>query len=316
MRSAARCLAILGLLVSAQASTALAQTPPDPVPPPAAAAPPPAAPPATAAPQPAAPPATAAPQPAAPPAAGAPQPYAPPPPGYAYPPPGYGYPPPGYAYPPPGYAYPPPGYAYPPPGYAAPRAAVVKRPGTKTHDGFYLRMHFGIGYGAMSASDGPQIAKFSGSDISFGLSGGLALTDNLVLYGTFLSTGIINPTAQVGGAVINNPNVDIQYFALGGGLAYYLEPMNLYFSGALLANQIDLNDTSGGTKTQLTETQFGVGFQGIVGKEWWVSDNWGLGLAGELVYGQMKDKHDTFQSGHPPTWSAASFALLFSATYN
>ncbi len=27
-----------------------------------------------------------------------------------------------------------------------------------------------------------------------------------------------------------------------------------------------------------------------VGKEWWVSSNWGLGLAGELLLGRMSDQ--------------------------
>jgi hypothetical protein len=290
MRSTARCLAILALVTSAHSSTALAQTTALPAPPSAASPPP------------------ASPQPPPPPAAAAP-----PPPPYAPPPPGYGYPP-------PGYGYPPPGYGYPPPGYARPRAAVVNRPGAATHDGFYMRLHFGLGYGAISASDsgGAQIARFSGQSTSFGIAAGFALTENLILYGTFLFIGISNPTGQVRGVVLNNPEVSVQYVALGAGLVYYLEPLNLYFSGTLLANQIYVTDFSGKvfSSSSLHYWQYGAGFQGLVGKEWWVSNNWGLGLAAELIYGQMNGDTDTFMTGAPPSWTATSFALLFSATYN
>lgn len=48
----------------------------------------------------------------------------------------------------------------------------------------------------------------------------------------------------------------------------------------------------------------------MVGKEWWVSDNWGLGVAANFMVGSMKDKdYDT-------RWTGLSTSILFSATYN
>ncbi|HEY4186650.1 MAG TPA: hypothetical protein VGP07_16350 [Polyangia bacterium] len=39
---------------------------------------------------------------------------------------------------------------------------------------------------------------------------------------------------------------------------------------------------------------FGLGFQGMVGKEWWVSSEWGLGVAAEVIFaGDMKDKNSS-----------------------
>src|SRR5215467_8259321 len=90
-----------------------------------------------------------------------------PPPGYQAPPPGYQQqqpppPPAGYQQPPPaGYQQPPAAYA-PPPGYGAPPA-----PPPPQHQGFYLRIHLGGGYGHMSASDSYGTA-FSGGGVSFG----------------------------------------------------------------------------------------------------------------------------------------------------
>ena len=48
----------------------------------------------------------------------------------------------------------------------------------------------------------------------------------------------------------------------------------------------------------------------MIGKEFWVSDHWGLGAALEFAGGwAMKDKDNPDFS-----WSATSFNLLFSAT--
>ena len=49
----------------------------------------------------------------------------------------------------------------------------------------------------------------------------------------------------------------------------------------------------------------------MLGKEWWVSRNWGLGIAGGLFTASLKDKNVPGL-----TWSAGAASLLFSATYN
>ncbi len=50
----------------------------------------------------------------------------------------------------------------------------------------------------------------------------------------------------------------------------------------------------------------------MVGKEWWVTDNWGVGVAAELLLSSMKDDPVVSDA----TYSATTFGLLFSATYN
>lgn len=55
----------------------------------------------------------------------------------------------------------------------------------------------------------------------------------------------------------------------------------------------------------------GLGVQVIVGKEWWMTPDWGLGIAGELTLASMKDRNDPSTS-----WNGGGFGVLFSATYN
>jgi hypothetical protein len=248
------------------------------------------------------------------PAAAAPAPE--PAPGFAPPsPPAYAPPPPGYAPPPPGYPPPPPGYA-PPPGYGgpgyAPGAVYGHSAGYQTHDGVYVRLHFGGGYTSMKANSGGNDLKISGGSVALGVAVGGALTENLVLFGTFTVTSISNPDVTSAGTTVGTANGSAGSVGIGAGLAYYLEPANVYLSGSLLANQLEINDSNG---NKVGESDFGVGFEGIIGKEWWVSDNWGLGAAAQFVFASMKDK-DTFGTGNPPTWTSTAFSLLFSATFN
>ena len=194
---------------------------------------------------PAAPPA-AAPPAAAPPAAPAyPPGYAPP--GYA--PPGYappGYAPPGYA-PPPG--YPPPGYGYAPPtaygGYPPPPPQST---GFHTHDGAYVRLQFGGGFTKMSTTEAGTSLEVSGGSTSFAVAVGGAVTENLVIYGTLTGTSISSPTVKVAGTSQTGSG-SADSFGLGAGLAYYIEPTNLYVAGSLLAQQLQADRLRAATRT-------------------------------------------------------------------
>jgi hypothetical protein len=249
---------------------------------------------------------TARAQTAAPPAADAP-PLAPPP---GYPPPGY--PPPGY--PPPG--YPPPGYP-PPPGYGAPAYPApppAHAPGFQLHDGVYTRLTLGGGYTRMSASASGSDIVVSGGSVGLGVAVGGAITEHLVIYGAFAFTTIGSPTVSVDGMSSDNGGVSADSVGFGAGVAYYLEPANVYLAGTLLANEIEIDDSNGNT---LGKTKLGVGVEALIGKEWWVSDNWGLGVAGQFLWASMKDNDDGgLTGGVTPTWTSTSFSVLFSATYN
>ena len=87
--------------------------------------------------------------------------------------------------------------------------------------------------------------------------------------------------------------------------------MNLYFSGALTFTQVTVNDDTvndGSGNGDLTD--MGVGGSFLVGKEWWVSTNWGLGVAGMLRLASMK------VTDSDARMTATAFSILFSATYN
>lgn len=234
--------------------------------------------------------------------------YAPPPPPVDPPPPrptpGYG---PGYAAP----AYPPPprdywSGGYYPPGYLPPGAPL---PPENLHDGFYLRLHLGGGFTHVSGGDafGDTLTAQGGS-VSFGIALGGALTPNFIVFGNIFYSGIVMPEVTIGGLGSGPSNSTVILTGIGPGAAYYFEPVNIYLSGTVAAMEVEIDDAN---NNPLFQTKVGIGVQLVVGKEWWISQNWGLGLAGEFIAASMKDKTDP-----NVTWTASAYSLLFSATYN
>jgi len=92
---------------------------------------------------------------------------------------------------------------------------------------------------------------------------------------------------------------------LGVGVTYYLMPANVFLSGAVGFGglQITQNDVD-------HDTEAGFATRVGIGKEWFVSDSWGLGLAACLDACAAKDK-----GTNPPTWWSFAPLVAFSATF-
>lgn len=177
-------------------------------------------------------------------------------------------------------------------------------PPPRTHDGFYLRLTLGLGGGSASGAG----TKYSGTSLGSSAAFGGALTQHLVLYGEFLLLGISNPKGGTKGVyptLVGNP---IDNIGLGPGIAYYFTPLNLYLSATLFLQKVLLvKSYDVGSEMQFTKT--GLGLSLMVGKEWWVSANWGLGVAAQLLLASAKDDSDT-------KWDLGVLALMFTSTYN
>jgi len=182
----------------------------------------------------------------------------------------------------------------------------------KQHRGFYLRMSLGPSATGMRAEDSDVRIRGGGGSLSVAVGG--ALTENLVLYGELFRDGIDDPDVD-GTHVDSSRAVEAGLGGIGPGVSYYFMPLNLYVSGtvALMWGTLTIEDElDPDDRTQLS-TKGGLGLSLMVGKEWWLSRNWGLGIAARLTAAGMKD--DDIVDGDAK-WSAGGFALLLSATYN
>ena len=177
--------------------------------------------------------------------------------------------------------------------------------GPEQHAGFFLRLTYGLGLAGTDLKGNPDDTAF------FGLSGlslfsiGGAVTDNLILSLDTFGTSSNKPMVKLNGAK-QDDNYDTSTRGIGPGFTYYFMPLNLYLSGSIGVAFSGITPPTG--KDQNSEV--GWAFNLAFGKEWWASDNWGLGLGLQLFYARMPMKAI---DGHVSTLAGG---LLLTATYN
>jgi hypothetical protein len=189
-----------------------------------------------------------------------------------------------------------PAYAQAPP--PQPYNSTINR-----HLGFALRLDGGIGYTGTSATVFGSDVSIKGGSGAFGLVIGGAVAENFILGADLWDTVAFSPTVN-GASTSGNTSLTLAGF--GVNLTYYFMPANVYVS--LSPSVTTLSLTSGGVSGS-TDTGFGMKLG--VGKEWWVSDHWGLGVAGQFFFSSNNDN-----GSGSPKWSTTAFAVAFSATYN
>jgi len=164
------------------------------------------------------------------------------------------------------------------------------------HDGTYVRLFLG----------GGRIAV----DESFGVAVGGAVVENLIVYGEFYFMNADDPTGEVGGASGTLTGSSLVSGGIGPGIAYYIQPVNLYVSATVSASKVQIQDAN--TQDVQASSKWGLGVSTMIGKEFWVSDNWGLGAALQFHYASMEDNVPS----PAPTIHANAIHLLFSTTFN
>ena len=177
------------------------------------------------------------------------------------------------------------------------------------HDGFYLRLTTGFGgTAAIEDYEGDEIT-ISGASSNTTIEIGYALRENFIVNLDMFGGVMVDPELGINGEVIGETDAEVTISNLGLGLTYYIMPSNFYLSGSfgLSIAQIETDYTT-------FETDLGYGLNIMVGKEWWVSDNWGIGIATHLFYSRVPDKDDLIEE--ELYLNTASIGILFSATYN
>jgi hypothetical protein len=184
------------------------------------------------------------------------------------------------------------------------------------HDGFYLRLATGPSMLHASWHEGGNDWSISGLGIALAMALGVSITPNLVLYGEITGSVAIDPSQRCNGVATTLTDYDVSLAGRGVGAAYYLVPANLYFSGTLAVFRLTkgYRGPSSGQRSDSHDgaiiTNNGIGAAFIVGREWWLSTNWGLGLAGIVHVASMKVTNDDSRA------TAGALSLLLSATYN
>jgi hypothetical protein len=178
------------------------------------------------------------------------------------------------------------------------------------HDGFYLSMGLGPVFGSITDKSSSFNFTYSGTGAEFDFKIGGTIQENLILHATMDSKSIVGPNIKNGSiSVSTSNNLSISEGFLGGGLTYYIMPANIFVSSSLGIGYYGFVNTDNNTNIA---TQKGLGIQLKLGKEWWVSANWGLGIG--ITYGKsnLTNKAD----GISEDLDSNRFGILFNATFN
>jgi len=194
---------------------------------------------------------------------------------------------------------PPPVAAVAPPPAPAPGDGPL---GFHQHDGFYLAL--GLGVGGLRTSGGNfSISGPSGS--GFVALGG-SLRRNLALYFAYFGDSDTSPTFRNGNGAVTGTNVTHSLGGWGAGASWYFEPSNWFVGVTAGVAQVGLK--TGGV---LGTSKWGPALRLSLGKEWWVSHDWGIGAALNLLGASTRANGTA-----PLTLQSGSVSLTFSATYN
>jgi hypothetical protein len=181
---------------------------------------------------------------------------------------------------------------------------AVEPPGSHRHDGLFLRLQ--LGGGALESKS--SLRTFSGGGACLSMALGYSLGDHLVLFGEVFDDLDTSPKLSgVGSATTTAKAHGLVGYGLGA--AWYFMPINAYLSvtGGIGLMSITLNEKAGKTK---------IGPIGrlSLGKEWWLSAEWGLGLSLNFEKGSMENQQVAGQVTE--TFDSTAYSVALSATFN
>ena len=172
----------------------------------------------------------------------------------------------------------------------------------QTHDGFYLQLDLGGGFLKSSLEDFD--IDLEGGAGQFGIALGAAVTPNFIVAGHLWGATVSDPDVST---PIGSGQADgtLTLSGIGVQLTYYFMPANVYVQATPSMTTLTADD---GSNSSSTDNGFGMRL--AVGKEWWVSHNWALGLNAQAAFASNND------GGVPADWQTTWFGVAFSATYN
>jgi len=190
----------------------------------------------------------------------------------------------------------------PPPSMPPPPVPLsfLPDPTRHRHLGFYVHADLGGGFLRSSQSPPGPAPPFSGGGVPLSFAMGFAFSEDWIAAGDIWVCAA--PASQFG------PDATLGLTGLGVGITRYFMPANVFVSLSPSLTVLSILDQN---STEVGRTDYGFGAKLAAGKEWWISDHWGIGLAAQFFFGINKD-----QGTAPPTWTSFGGGLVFSATYN
>jgi hypothetical protein len=186
----------------------------------------------------------------------------------------------------------------------------------ETHDGFFLAFGLGPGYGHLETDITERFGSLTNSGFgpSFDIRIGGGSPKGLIFHATLLGDRMLFPKQQWPNGGITPYYKQLGLNLFGAGCTQYIMPANAFVSASGGMAQI-LVQSRQSTDAQKVDGD-GLGLQLKVGKEWWVSPNWGLGVAIDFEYARIISYPYQLQSTTvSETDTYRNFGFQFSATF-
>jgi hypothetical protein len=200
------------------------------------------------------------------------------------------------------------------PVFLAARPATAEQPpavpGRHQHEDFYLRLTLGPSGLAASSTVDSEDVTVSGAGGSFHVALGYNLLPGLVVFGELFDYVTLDPEVEIdGGEATDLGDTSLGLYGVGAGVAYHFWK-NVHVSASIAAAQLIATAERESGEVEQDETDFGFGVNLVIGKEFWVSDNWALGVAGQVFLGAMSNGEAN------EDWGVGAIGASLSATYD
>lgn len=177
---------------------------------------------------------------------------------------------------------------------------------------FFMRLSGGFGFSNATFDDAGE-TTLSGFGGMGSFKFGATIARNVALGVDLFGLNMFEPTVSQNGDDLGNAEgTRASVGAIGLGGTFYIMPANLYIaaSAGVGLGTIEFRDRIGGILiTAEEDSRPGFAANVMIGKEWWVSRKWGIGLAGQLVFASLETDDDV-------GLGVFGVGLLFSATMN
>jgi hypothetical protein len=181
------------------------------------------------------------------------------------------------------------------------------------HDGLYLRLGFGFGFmNTKGEIDLPNSSELSITGAGFTgefMIGGTP-TPGFVIGGGTSGFTVFDPKFEVDGEEVNTTADSVNLSMIGLFVDVYPDPkQGLHVQGMVGYAQLSSDETDSDD-----ERPDGLGLAVGVGYEWWVGEQWGVGILGKLTYASTKIENSLGTTSVDVTYTTLAPALLFTAT--
>ena len=188
---------------------------------------------------------------------------------------------------------------------------------SETHKGFYLSATGGLAFGAitLNATNSTfNTLQANGTGFQYDIKIGAVVSEeeNLILSLDAIGRAISGPSWTLDDtAVYSTSSVSASDAMYGIGITKYFMPSNMFVSGTFGLGKFQIDYAN----SKVT-SHSGFAFQLKGGKDWWVSDDWELGISAGLAHIAADDQSDPSNPGYSGTLSTIKVFVGLSVTYN